>query len=72
MDSFTHKWGLEVGGVEVEQKKLYLSLNLRGVGGRINYTPILLTSMFKKKKNRLEITYYTTFNLIHQLNHRML
>ena len=29
MDSFTHKWGLEVGGVEVEQKKLYLSLNLR-------------------------------------------
>ena len=52
MDSFTHKWGLEVGGVEVEQKKLYLSLNLRGVGGRINYTPILLTSMFKKKKKQ--------------------
>ena len=52
MDSFTHKWGLEVGGVEVEQKKLYLSLNLRGVGGRINYTPILLTSMLKKKKKK--------------------
>ena len=30
MDSFTHKWGLEVGGVEVERKKLYLSLNMRG------------------------------------------
>ena len=54
MDSFTHKWGLEVGGVEVEQKKLYLSLNLRGKKKkkRINYTPILLTSMLKKKKQK--------------------